>query len=137
MPLSRNGTIDVEFGNAGKADTQATGWFIGFSEWATGLRHMPIEDLSSGLCVKWFEHAAGHPNGDAKPLSEGRTISMLVGASSEFKIQCSLDASFPEDKTVTHVLRKTGDYVIWGPGIYHRTFGIKQATILTLRWTPK
>jgi len=29
--------VDVEFGNAGDIDTNGTGWFIGFSEWAKGV----------------------------------------------------------------------------------------------------
>ncbi len=131
-----NGEIDVEFGNAGEAHTEGTGWFIGFSQWTAGLRHMPAQAQANGLCVKWFEHPPGHPNGEPKPLSEGRTISILVGPDSAFRIDCSLDAQFAPQSTVTHTLRKAGDYALWGPGIYHRPFGIKPATILTIRWQP-
>ena len=139
--LSRSSLpADVEFGNAGAVNTNGTGWFIGFSDWSKSggidLRHVPAEALSGGLCVKWFDHPAGHPNGEPKPLSVGRTVSMLVGAPSEFRIECSFRQSFFEDESVVHILRKPGDYVIWGEDVYHRAFGVKPATILTIRWNP-
>ena len=38
--------FDVESGNAGDLDTNGTGWFIAWSDWAkssgTNLRHMPL-----------------------------------------------------------------------------------------------
>jgi len=131
----------VETGNAGLVDTNGTGWFIGFSEWSKlgdgNLRHVAAEVLSSDLCVKWFEHPAGHPNGEFKPISEGRTISILVGSPSEFRIECSPSSRFEPQDTVVGVLRQTGDYMIWGEGVFHRAFGIKPATILTIRWKPR
>src|SRR5689334_18490470 len=98
-----NHQLDVESGNAGRVDTNGTGWFIGFSEWTrTGpgdLRHVAADVLSSDLCVKWFDHPAGHPNGEFKPISEGRTISILVGPPSEFRIECSLSRAFEPHAT--------------------------------------
>lgn len=133
--------LQVETGNAGLVDTNGTGWFIGFSEWAksgdANLRHVAAEALSSDLCVKWFEHPAGRPNGEFKPISDGRTISILVGSPSEFRIECSLSSSFAPQDTVVGVLRQTGDYMIWGEGVYHRAFAVKPATILTIRWKPR
>lgn len=138
-------TLDglVEFGNAGEVDTQGTGWFIGFSDWArqpqqqgAPLRHMPIDTASTGLCVKWFMHPAGQPNGEAKPLSEGRTISMLAGEAGEFRLEFSRSASFEAGRTLTQVLRRQGDFAIWGPGIFHRAFAVQPSCILTIRWQP-
>ncbi|MDM0054821.1 hypothetical protein [Variovorax fucosicus] len=134
--------MDIEFGNAGTVDTNGTGWFIGFSDWcrSTGahLRHMPPALDARGLCVKWFMHPAGNPAGEAKPVSTGRTISMLVGGApdSEFRIEFSPTASFAPASTVTRVLREPGDFAIWGRGLYHRAFGIAPACILTIRWEP-
>jgi hypothetical protein len=132
--------MDVEFGNAGDVDTQGTGWFVGFSDWTQAgpahLRHMAKDLTSSGLCVKWFNHPGGQPAGDLKPISEGRTLSMLVGMASEFKIQFCQDHQFSVAKTLTHTLRRPGDFVVWGEGIFHRAFGLAPATILTIRWTP-
>jgi hypothetical protein len=132
--------LELEFGNAGEVDTQGGGWFIGFSPWtrsACGLRHMPQETLASGLCVKWFAHEAGDPNGEAKPISQGRTMSILVGADSEFRIDFSPHAGFDADRTVSHTLRRSGDFVIWGAGIHHRACGVQAASILTIRWMPQ
>jgi len=132
--------MEIEFGNASEVETNGTGWFIGFSQWAKtespSLRHMPAELASTGLCVKWFLHNAGDPNGEPKPVSEGRTISILVGQPSEFKIEFSKSAAFEPSDTTTFVLRRPGDFVIWGPGIYHRAFGLQHACILTIRWLP-
>jgi hypothetical protein len=128
----------VEFGNAGDVNTNGTGWFVGFSDWAksppANLRHVPREELASGLCVKWFSHRAGDPNGEAKPLSEGRTMSMLVSPASEFRIEFSANPDFPGHEALAHTLRRHGDFVIWGPGLYHRAFGIQAACVLTVRW---
>ena len=134
--------MDVEFGNAGELDTQGTGWFIGFSEWARAprgapLRYMPADMASTGLCVKWFMHTPGNPNGEPKPLSEGRTISVMVGEPGEFRLDfVAGSSSFDGGETLTHVLRRTGDFAIWGPGLHHRAFCVKPACILTVRWLP-
>ncbi|MGJ7507296.1 hypothetical protein [Variovorax sp. GT1P44] len=59
---------NVEFGNAGDLDTHGTGWFVGFSDWTRGspggLRHVPAHEAAEGLCVKWFSHPAGNPDGE-------------------------------------------------------------------------
>ena len=132
--------LPVEFGNAGSVATAGTGWFIGFSDWTKSkphdLRHMPRDVLSSNLCLKWYVHPAGDPNGQDKPLSSGRTVSMLVSEQSRFQLDFSADPSFAADATTTYWLRRAGDYVIWGAGLYHRAFGREPATILTVRWEP-
>ena len=132
--------MQVEFGNAGDLHTNGTGWFIGFSEWtksSSGLRHVPSGDAAKGLCVKWFLHEAGDPNGDEKPISEGRTISMLVGEPGDFKLEVSSTPAFELSKTVSYHLRRPGDFVAWGSGLYHRAYGLQQACILTVRWIPE
>ncbi len=132
--------LPLEFGNAGAVDTEGTGWFVGFSDWSKlsphDLRHMPAGQSSTGLCVKWLAHAAGDPDGQEKPISTGRTISILVSARGEFRLDFSSDPAFPVGGTVTHSLRREGDYAIWGPGIYHRAFGVEASTILSIRWEP-
>jgi hypothetical protein len=133
--------MPVEFGNAEQLDTNRTGWMLGFSDWSKdgghNLRHMPVSASSVGLCAKWFSHQAGDPNGQEKPLSTGRTMSILISEHSEFRIDFSADPSFPAEKTLTHVLRARGDFAIWGEGLYHRAFGLKAAIVMTLRWEPK
>jgi len=56
--------------------------------------------------------SAGHPDGEVKLISEGRSICILVGLPSEFRIElCCADTFEPEEPSV-HVLRSTGDFVI-------------------------
>jgi len=132
--------LGLEFGNAGELDTQGTGWWIGFSDWTRdggpNLRHMPSDRAASGVAVKWYDHPAGHPNGEAKPVSEGRSVSVLVGEQGEFRIDFSQDPAFPPAHTVSRVLRRRGDFAAWGAGLYHRAFGLRDSSILTLRWVP-
>lgn len=133
--------LPVEFGNADDLDTHQTGWMIGFSDWTQDephhLRHVPAGTLSAGLCVKWFCHAEGDPNGEDKPISVGRTMSILVSEGSEFRIDFSADPTFPPEATLVHTLRQRGDFLIWGAGVHHRAFGLKPATIMTIRWDPQ
>ena len=82
--------MNVEFGNAGSIDTNETGWFIGFSEWMKSephnLRFIPRDLSLNSMCVKWGIHTAGSPNGEEKPISEGRTISILVSEQGKFRL---------------------------------------------------
>ena len=130
--------LPVEFGNAGNLETSGTGWFIGFSDWtrspASALRHVPAGAEARGLCVKWFAHPAGHPAGEAKPLSEGRTISMLVGAPGAFRMEFCAVPGFDDGAALAHTLRQNGDFAMWGAGVWHRAFGLAPTTILTIRW---
>lgn len=133
--------LPIESGNAGSLDTNQTGWMIGFSGWSKrephNLRHLPFETLSQGLRVKWFSHSAGDPNGEEKPVSTGQTISILVSESSHFRIEFSDEPTFPPARTQVHTLQRMGDFVIWGSGLHHRAFGLRPATILTIRWEPQ
>ena len=130
----------LEFGNAGELDTQGTGWWIGFSDWTrdggADLRHMPPGLAASGVSAKWYDHPAGHPNGEAKPVSEGRSVSLLAGDAGAFRLDFSPDPAYPPDRTFTRVLRRRGDFAAWGAGLYHRAFGLLDSSILTLRWVP-
>jgi hypothetical protein len=130
--------LPVEFGNAEGVNTGETGWFIGFSEWTKSaphsLRNIPTGAQTAGLCLKWFTHAAGDPSGQQKPINTGRTVSILLSRESEYQLDCSSNLDFEPDLSITHTLRRAGDFVIWGADVYHRAFGIQPATILTLRW---
>lgn len=133
--------MDIEFNNAGSVNTNGTGWFVGFSEWANpanaaDLRYIPAETRSHHLSIKWMEHPAHDPRGVGKPLSEGRTISLLVSEQGRFRIQFSEHPDFPAGQGVEHVLEQQGDFVIWGENLYHRWVVDQTATILTVRWIP-
>ena len=133
--------LGLEIGNAGALDTRGTGWWIGFSDWTrdggANLRHMPPGLAALGLSAKWYDHPAGHPNGEAKPISEGRSVSLLVSEHGGFRIDFSRDAAFPSGHTFTHLMRRRGDFVAWGAGLHHRAFGLQDSCILTLRWVPQ
>ena len=128
--------MDYFAGNAYDAETRGTGWFVGFSDWtrnaASGLLHVPKEQALSGLCIKWYDHPGGDDSGD-KPISEGRTISILVSSGSEFRIDFCESAAF-DAEVETVVLKRHGDFVAWGAGLHHRWHCVARSTILTVRW---
>ena len=132
--------MNIDFDNAKIVDTNGTGWVVAFSKWAkTGganLRYMNKHVLSHTLCIKWFDHPQGDPNGSSKPLSEGRSISFLISTEGRFRMEFSEHEDFPADHTITHILAKHGDFVIWGEGVYHRWFADEASSILTVRWVP-
>ena len=127
--------MDIDTGNAHDTDTAGTGWFIGFSGFTRGtLRHVAQDDPVTGLCVKWYAHPAGQ-QGNAKPVSVGRTMSILVTPGARFEIDFCLAADFSgEVRTV--VFEREGDYAVWGEGLYHRWRCIRPATVATVRWVP-
>ena len=128
--------MDLLTGNAYDADTRGTGWFLGFSDWARrpgcDLLHVPQDRPLSGLCCKWYDHPAGQEGGN-KPISEGRTISLLVSTDSQFRLDFCLDAAF-EGEVRTVLLRRHGDFAIWGAGLYHRWQCVRRSTIMSVRW---
>ncbi|WP_151637609.1 hypothetical protein [Noviherbaspirillum aerium] len=136
--------MDIEFGHLDGIDTQGTGWFLGFSDWvrdssneAGGLRYMPSDRRSHTLAMKWMRHAAGDPRGSGKPVSEGRTISILVGMPGRFRLQFSEYPDFPEESIAEYLLETNGHFCLWGEGIHHRYTVEEGCTILTLRWIPE
>ena len=135
--------MDIEFGNAGALDTNDTGWFLGFSDWARAniagvadLRFMAKNSLAHTIHAKWMAHPKGDDRGVAKPPSDGRTISILVSESGTFRLEFSADKNFPAGQVTAHTLQKHGDFVIWGEGIHHRWFVDEACVILTFRWIP-
>lgn len=135
--------MDIEFGNAGTLETDQTGWFIGFSQWAksreaqaANLRYMPKDSLLHTLHVKWMAHSANDNRGTQKPPSQGRTISMLVSENGSFRIHFAPNDQFDEAELIEYRLSAHGDFVIWGENIHHRWFVDEACTIMTLRWIP-
>ncbi|MEH6445593.1 MAG: hypothetical protein V7784_16990 [Oceanospirillaceae bacterium] len=133
--------MDVEYGNVNKLDTQSTGWFIGFSDWTkciitddSGLRFVPSEAQLKGLCVKWMQHHKGDPRGYNKPVSIGRTVSILVSDTGGFRLEFCMEKNFQIDEKKSYLLQNQGDFVIWGSQLYHQAIVEKDSTILTIRW---
>jgi hypothetical protein len=134
------GAVNLLTGNASDADTRGTGWFLGFSEWArhpgSDLLYVPADQPVQGLCMKWFDHPDGHDSGPGKPVSEGRTVSVLASDGSAFRIEFCEAADFASSEVRTVRLQKRGDFAAWGAGLFHRWHCERRSTILTLRWTP-
>jgi hypothetical protein len=129
----------LETGNLVDLDSHGTGWFIGFGEWTRSghaLRFMPNDALAGEIQMKWMDHPAGDPRGNAKPASVGRTISILVSEGGCFHLEFAATADFEPHQVRRHTLQRHGDFAIWGAGLHHR-WSVEQAcTILTLRWSP-
>lgn len=132
--------MKIQTGNAHDAETNGTGWFLGFSDWTlndpSGLLHIPKHETLTGLCVKWYDHPSGDDSGNSKPVSEGRTISLLVSEGSAFRIEFSPSPDFSPEEVQTVLLERHGDFAIWGEGLYHRWHCLSRATVLTIRWNP-
>ncbi|ACH39489.1 hypothetical protein Gbem_2481 [Citrifermentans bemidjiense Bem] len=132
--------MKIRTGNAYDAETHGTGWFLGFSDWTlndpSGLLHVPKGEALTGLCAKWYDHPSGDESGNSKPVSEGRTVSILVSADSAFRIEFSPSPDFPSEEVQSVLLKRHGDFAAWGEGLYHRWHCLSRATVLTIRWTP-
>ncbi len=133
--------MDIEFGNINQLNTNQTGWFVGFSEWtkdatrlSENLRHVPQGAALSDLCVKWMFHPKGDTRGLDKPISVGRTMSILVSNEGGFDLEYSTSDCFSGSQIAAHSLSKQGDFVIWGAGLFHRSKVQADSTILTIRW---
>lgn len=135
--------MEMECGDAGALDTQGTGWFVGFGPWTRrtpegvrSLRYVPSSTPSTGLSMKWMTHPAGDPRGTGKPVSVGRTLSIMVVDGGRFCLELSEQPEFAEDATQRVVLERAGQFCAWGAGVYHRYTVEAESTILTLRWVP-
>lgn len=133
--------MNVEFGNAAELDTENTGWIIGFSDWTKigdgsgiNLRHVPLNSDISNLCVKWSHHLADGIWLENKPVSTGRTISILVSDAGSFRLSFSQEPEFSHSKDTSKLLEKQGDFAMWGEGVYHKAIAEKDSTMLTIRW---
>lgn len=133
--------MDIEFGNVNELDTNSTGWFVGFGDWISSdssgdlnLRSIPPGVSLSDLCVKWMVHRVGDDKGFDKPISVGRTVSILVSDSGGFHLDFSKEENFLLDGTKNYSLKNHGDFVIWGADLFHRYRADVDSTILTIRW---
>jgi hypothetical protein len=131
----------VELGNAWalrSLETPHTNWVVGdhggiSAESLRFLRHrshpegaQPVEDVA----LKWFAHHPDDPPewGEIKPLSTGRTLSLLAGEGA-FELCFSR-----EGEALRVVLEEPGDFVIWGPGLSHSWRTLQPSLVVTLRW---
>ena len=66
--------------------------------------------------------------GQGKPISTGRTLSLLAGAGA-FALWFRLG-----DLEARVVLEEQGDYALWGPGLAHSWQVLQPSLVVTLRW---
>lgn len=96
------------------------GWFVGhFIDAAEGLRS------TKKVEVKWGIHPADHGKSLPDASKDGTTLTLLI--SGEFMV------SFPDVGTTAH-LRKSGDYVIFAPGVIHVWRAVTDSVVVTIRW---
>lgn len=94
------------------------------------LGHPAGPEAAANLAVKWFVHDPADPPewGQAKPLSTGRTLSLLAGPGA-----FELCFRRGEDEVVV-VLEEPGDFALWGPGLAHSWRVLAPSVVLTVRW---
>lgn len=108
----------VYVGRAGEDGARNQGWLLGhFMPPGGPLRSEDVE-------IKWGVHPAGDRRA-AWATGEKRTA-LLVLIRGAFNVEL-------RDRTV--VLRRPGDYVVWGPGEDHSWLALEEdTTVLTVRW---
>jgi hypothetical protein len=105
-------------GNANDDAAETRGWLVGhFLPPSAGVR------ANGAVEVKWANHPTGDTRHDWASDDHRTTLVMLIDG--EFRIDLTAGTS---------VLRRSGDYVMWGPGIDHSWTALSDSTVLTVRW---
>jgi hypothetical protein len=128
----------LELGNAWalrSPDAPHTNWVVG------DHGGIPLESLRlvrhggpagvEGLALKWFAHAPEDPPewGQGKPISSGRTLSLLAGAGA-FELWFRRGG-----QEAGVVLDEPGDFALWGAGLEHGWRVLRASLVVTLRWS--
>ncbi|MEB3318914.1 MAG: hypothetical protein VKO39_12350 [Cyanobacteriota bacterium] len=131
----------LEIGNAWSLrspEAPHTNWLVGDhpaipSASLRFLRHgshpAGAQDVA-GLALKWFAHSPADPTewGQGKPISTGRTLSLLAG-------EGAFELWFGQgEKEMRVLLEQPGDFALWGPGLAHQWRVIQPSLVVTLRW---
>lgn len=96
------------------------GWFIGhFIDPACDLR------CTQDVEVKWGEHQSGEKR--PTPIANEKATTLTLLLEGAFVVE------FPGLNTSAY-LKRTGDYVIFAPGVVHSWETIEDSVILTIRW---
>jgi quercetin dioxygenase-like cupin family protein len=95
-----------------------------YRQWIVGT-FMPDGELNKtdNVEIKWGTSRKGFTR-DWVAAGKSTTISILV--SGKFVIE------FHDEKAE---LQNQGDYVMWGPGTYHRSEALEDSVIVTVRWS--
>jgi hypothetical protein len=105
-------------GNANDDTADTHGWLVGhFLPPPAGVR------ADDAVEVKWLNHPTGDTRDEWTADDQRTTLVMLI--SGEFRIDLTAGNS---------TLRRSGDYVMWDPGIDHSWTALADSTVLTVRW---
>lgn len=106
-------------GNAEIDGVGTRGWLLGhfLKESNGGVR------ATEALEVKWGIHPEGERR--AEWVSGDERTTLLVLVQGRFRLDLSVG---------TVVLKRQGDYVVWGPGIDHSWQAEQDSIVLTVRW---
>lgn len=131
----------LEVGNAWtlrSPEVPHTNWVVGDhpaipAESLRFLRHRGHPEGAQGvedLALKWFVHSPADPLewGEDKPISTGRTLSLLAGAGAFELWFCR------GDQEARVLLEEPGDFALWGAGMAHRWRALQPSLVITLRW---
>jgi len=109
---------NIQSGNAEIDAANHRGWLIGgFLEEKFGLRYS--EDVE----LKWGVHEAGFRREEWVTGETRTAIGILISGTFVMEFR---------DQTLT--FEKPGDYVMWGPGVDHRSHAPSDCVWLTVRW---
>ena len=109
--------MDLVTGNAARDGAPLRGWFVG---------HFVPDGLpkSEQVEIKWGVHAHNDTRSAWASSAAAMTLSVLVRG--RFRL------TFESGE---HLLARSGDYALWGPGVVHRWQAEEDDTVvLTVRW---
>ena len=105
-------------GNAHDDSRETRGWLVGhFIDPQQGVRS------SKDVEVKWAHHPAGDKRPDWTAGDQRTTLVILI--SGEFAVTLTDGAS---------TMSRSGDYVMWGPGVDHTWEAVADSVVMTVRW---
>lgn len=121
MPTSNaNGSsssITPYVGNAADDAPAHRGWLVG--------HFLPTDDIrhSDDVEVKWGVHPKGDERTGRVETEHRTTVVLLV--SGRFRVDLDIGQV---------ILKRTGDYVMYGPGVGHSWFAEEGSVVITVRW---
>lgn len=104
-------------GNAGEDAALDRGWILGHFKPAGDPRH------SDDVEIKWGVHRRGDER--AEWVRGEQRTALLVLISGRFRVELP-------GRSV--LLRRQGDYVVWGRGVDHSWRAEEESVVLTVRW---
>jgi hypothetical protein len=109
----------ISHGNAADRGRESRGWFVG--HFVDGPASPP--ERTHDVEVKWGNHSAGQARGAWAKSRTATTLLVLLHGRFHVLIE---DNEF--------VLKRPGDYALWGPDLAHTWRAEDQSIVLTVRW---